>query len=576
MKKKRFLSLTLAAFMLFGSAAALPEGVFDDGAGIVASADVSGDYEYKILDNGTAEITKYKGANGVVTIPSTIGGKKVTRIGDFAFSWCSTDDTDLTSVTIPSSVTSIGSGAFYNCTSLTRVTMPSSVKSIGGSAFYECIRLKSVTIPNNVTSIGANAFEGCSSLTSLTIPNSVISIGNEAFWCCANLKSVTIPSSVTSIDAYAFRDCTNLISVTIPGSVTSIGSGAFGLYYDNNRPSKVSNFTVYGEIDSVAQTYANGNGYKFIAIPKSTRLAGKGRYETAAKISQASFTTADTVVLAYGLNYADALAGVSLATKLKAPILLTNTKTLDKTTLAEIKRLKAKNVIILGGTGAISTAVENSLKKEGLTTDRIFGASRFGTATAIAEKLNDAPTDVFFVYAFNSADALSVSPIAACKNAPIIYLSTKGDLHPDTAAYLAKLKKAGCVKNAYVIGGEGVISDDMMNKAGNALGVAPTRVFGANRFATCVAVNEKFADVLNGDMLCVATGMDFPDALAGGVYAALNKAPLFLINGKLKTPKLTDEQKAYLKTKAATKITTFGGTGVVPDNHIEDIVKNSI
>lgn len=355
--KKKILSGLLALALVFGSAAVLPEGVFDDGAGIVASADVSGDYEYMILDNGTAEITKYKGANGVVTIPSTIGGKKVTRIGDFAFSWCSTDDTDLTSVTIPSSVTSIGSGAFYNCTSLTRVTIPSSVKSIGGSAFYECIRLKSVTIPNNVTSIGANAFEGCSSLTSLTIPNSVISIGNEAFWCCANLKSVTIsnrvtrigdrmfghcnsltsvtipssvtsigylafwdctklksvtiPSSVTSIDAYAFRDCTNLISVTIPGSVTSIGSGAFGLYYDNNRPSKVSNFTVYGEIDSVAQTYANGNGYKFIAIPKSTRLAGAGRYETAVEISKAGFPDGSgTVVLAYGLNYADALAGV--------------------------------------------------------------------------------------------------------------------------------------------------------------------------------------------------------------------------------------------------------------------------
>ena len=306
------------------------------------------------------------------------------------------------------------------------------------------------------------------------------------------------------------------------------------------------------------------------------RLAGSGRYETTAEISQAAFDQAETVVLAYGLNYADALAGVSLATKMNAPILLTNTKTLDATTLAEIKRLKAKNVIILGGEGAISAAVENSLKKEGLTTDRIFGASRFGTATAIGERLNEKPTDVFFVYAFNSADALSVSPIAASKNAPIIYLSTKGDLHPDTAAYLAKLKKAGSVKNAYVIGGEGVISNDMMNKAGNALGVTPTRVFGKDRFATCVAVNEQFKDTLNGDMLCVATGMDFPDALAGGVYAAINKAPLFLVNGKLKTPKLTDEQKAYLKTKAAGKITAFGGTGVVPDSHIADIAQNSI
>lgn len=321
---------------------------------------------------------------------------------------------------------------------------------------------------------------------------------------------------------------------------------------------------------------------KKVIIRPINRLSGAGRYATAVEISKAGFPDgSDTVVLAYGLNYADALAGVSLAKAMNAPILLTNLKTLPAETLAEIKRLKAKNVIILGGTGAVGAEVETALIKEGFKTERIAGATRFETATKIAEKmqkLNDkAPEEVYFVYAFNSADALSVSPIAASKNAPIIYLSTKGDLNADTAAYLAKLKKAGCVKNAYVIGGEGVISNDMATKAAKALGLSKaTRIAGANRFATCVAVNEKFADVLNGDMLCVATGMDFPDALAGGVYAALNKAPLFLINGKLKTPKLSDEQKTYLKTKAANSITAFGGVGVVPDNHIADIAKNSI
>ena len=117
----------------------------------------------------------------------------------------------------------------------------------------------------------------------------------------------------------------------------------------------------------------------------------------------------------------------------------------------------------------------------------------------------------------------------------------------------------------------------MATKAANALGLAKaTRVAGANRFETCVAVNEKFADVLGGDKLCVATGMDFPDALAGGVYAANNNAPLFLINGKLKTSNLNDKQKAYLIEKKPSSITAFGGTSVVPDDHIADIAKNSI
>ncbi len=310
------------------------------------------------------------------------------------------------------------------------------------------------------------------------------------------------------------------------------------------------------------------------------RLAGSGRYETAVEISKAGFPDgSDTVVLAYGLNYADALAGVSLAKAKNAPILLTNLKTLPAETLAEIKRLKAKNVIILGGTGAVGAEVEKTLKNNNLDVERIAGATRFETATKIAQKMqvlndNKAPEEIFFVYAFNSADALSVSAVAAVKGAPVIYLKTTGDLDDATAAYLKSIK--GSVKNAYVIGGEGVISKDMMKKTRNALGVTPVRVFGANRFETCVAVNNRFADVLDGDMLCVATGMDFPDALAGGVYAALNKAPLFLINGKAKTPQLSDEQKAYLKTKAADKITAFGGVGVVPDNHIADIAKNSV
>ena len=303
----------------------------------------------------------------------------------------------------------------------------------------------------------------------------------------------------------------------------------------------------------------------------SQRIAGANRFATAAEISKASFTKSDTVVLAYGLNYADALAGVTLANKLNAPILLTHTAKLPDETRAEIKRLGAKKVIILGGTGAISKDVENSLKKNGLTTERYAGTTRFGTATAIAEKLNDKPTDVFFVYAFNYADALSVSTVAALKNAPIIYLKTNGELDKDTADYLAKLKKAGSVKNVYVIGGEGVISKDMLNKAGKALGVTPTRVAGKNRYATCVEVNNKFKSVLTGTSVCVAKGLDFPDALAGGVFAAANKAPLFLADNTLK-----DEQKTYLKSKKADTFYVFGGTGAVPDGLVGEITKSSI
>ena len=104
-------------------------------------------------------------------------------------------------------ITGIYASAFENCDDLTSVTIPNSVKSIGDNAFSSCTGLTSITIPNSVTSIGNNAFDYCKNLTPVTIPNSVTTIGDYAFWVCESLKSITIPNSVTSIERYAFWDC---------------------------------------------------------------------------------------------------------------------------------------------------------------------------------------------------------------------------------------------------------------------------------------------------------------------------------------------------------------------------------
>ena len=134
---------------------------------------------------------------------------------------------EITSLSLPDGLTSIGRGAFLGCSSLTSITIPNSVTSIGYGAFSGCSSLTSITIPNSVTSIGTSAFLDCTSLTSVTIGNSVTSIGNGAFGGCSSLTSITIPNSVTSIEDNAFYDCSSLTSVTIPNSVISIGSGAF-------------------------------------------------------------------------------------------------------------------------------------------------------------------------------------------------------------------------------------------------------------------------------------------------------------------------------------------------------------
>ncbi len=323
-----------------------------------------------------------------------------------------------------------------------------------------------------------------------------------------------------------------------------------------------------------------GNYTPVLKNPNNTiqRLSGSTRYKTAAEISKKTFDKADTVILAYSMNYADALAGVPLAYKYNAPILLTNNNQLDTSTLSEIKRLGAKNIIILGGKGAISKNVVNELTKNGIAETnikRFEGKTRFGTACAVAKELNPNPTDIFFVYAFDFADALSISTIAALKNAPIIYLKTSGEVDEETSGYLASIK--GKVKNAYIIGGKGIISDKMLNKAVQACGAnSAKRISGSNRFKTCIAVNEYFKNILNGNMICVATGMNYPDALAGGVYAAKNRSPMFLINSEIKTPVLLSEQKAYLKANKPSIITALGGSRVVSLSYISIIAKYSV
>ena len=196
-----------------------------------------------------------------VTIPNS-----VTSIDDYAFSkcsglskvniesiesWCSINfssitshpffssenghlfmnGTEVTSLTIPQSISKLNSVVFYGCSGLTSVTIPNSLTSIGAYAFYRCDGLTSVTIPNSVTSIGGYAFRNCSGLTSVTIPNSVTSIGEGAFRNCSSLASVNIPKTVTDIGSYAFYGCSALESfhsrIERPGGVVTYGSNIF-------------------------------------------------------------------------------------------------------------------------------------------------------------------------------------------------------------------------------------------------------------------------------------------------------------------------------------------------------------
>lgn len=163
--------------------------------GISFSKNVDGSYCVKSCDYRSEDIV----------IPSTVRGRQVTKIGDMAFS-----DKNIKSITLPDSLTAIGSNAFYRCNYLQEITIPSSVTKIDYSAFEDCVNLKKINLSDGLTTLGKNVFDNCSSLTEIELPSTLITIGDYAFSRCSSLEQILIPENVTSVGAYVFYGCPDL------------------------------------------------------------------------------------------------------------------------------------------------------------------------------------------------------------------------------------------------------------------------------------------------------------------------------------------------------------------------------
>lgn len=199
---------------------------------------------YRIISGNNVYVTwqnsstiRYTNLSGNVNIPATVyhGGITYNVIGidNYAFGNCMY----LTSINMPSTVTSIGVYAFNFCNSLNSIVWGDSVQSIGDHAFSNCSGLTTINIPNSVTSIGNHSFDHCTAATTISIGNSVTTIGESAFWGCTGATSLTIGNSVTNIGIGAFDGCIGISSINIPASVSYIGASAF---YDCNGISYTS------------------------------------------------------------------------------------------------------------------------------------------------------------------------------------------------------------------------------------------------------------------------------------------------------------------------------------------------
>ncbi|MFA7175055.1 MAG: leucine-rich repeat protein, partial [Kiritimatiellia bacterium] len=260
-------------------------------------------YEYSIK-NGEVTITDYTGTEEVVSIPGTIDGLPVTSIGDWSFSDCS----DLKSVTLPDSVTSIGYYAFYGSLSLTAITVDAgnpAYSSLDGVLFNQgrttLIRCPygktgAYSMPVGVTSIERGAFMKCRGLTSVSISASVKSIGSFAFAYCSGLTSMSIPASVTNIEGDAFYYCTGLTTITAAAG-NPVYSSMNGILFNLDKTTLVA--------------CPGGKSGAYI-IPDSVTSIGYSAFERCSGLTSVSIPNSITHIGMYAFSYCSGLFSLSL------------------------------------------------------------------------------------------------------------------------------------------------------------------------------------------------------------------------------------------------------------------------
>jgi hypothetical protein len=241
-----------------------------------------------VLDLSGVNIAEYHGGDGTNIWWFTDYSSNTIPVSAFVDGHMN-GKTSLTSIILPSSMTSFGAYAFKNCSGIKEISIPQLVTDIGSNTFDGCSGLKSVTIPSSLTKIGYMTFSGCSGLTSVIIPPSITSIGEYSFSYCIGLKSISIPSSVTSIENYAFSSCEALTTIDIPSSVVSIGDAVFG------GCLALASFTIPSSVTRIGYgTFAGCTNLKSVTIPSSITIIKQNFFSNCSSL--ASITIPSSIV----------------------------------------------------------------------------------------------------------------------------------------------------------------------------------------------------------------------------------------------------------------------------------------
>ncbi len=250
---------------------------------------------------------------------------------------------------------------------------------------------------------------------------------------------------------------------------------------------------------------------------QTVRLSGNDRVETALCIAQKGWSSAQTVILCEYSDYADSIAATPYAVSLNAPLLLTGGASLDERVVKELKRLKTQKVILLGGSGCLKTSIEKELENLSLKWERIGGANRYETSILLARKISS--DSLILANGDDFPDALSAAAYAGIQQIPIVL--TSRILPASVSNYYQDTRP----RHLIVIGGESVVPSQELTK--NKL-IVETRLGGRDRYETNAKVISFMEDSCKSNDLFLASGITFPDAVAGTVLASKMDAPLLL------------------------------------------------
>lgn len=286
------------------------------------------------------------------------------------------------------------------------------------------------------------------------------------------------------------------------------------------------------------------------------RLAGADRFATAAAISRATWAPpVPAVFVTTGVNFPDALAGGPAAARSRGPVLPVLPTVVPAAIAAELDRLDPERIVVLGGTGAVSGGVQVALAAYAPAVARLAGADRYATAASTATSAFAAPVPVAYVASgAGFADAAAGGAAAAHEGGPML-LTTPTALPAATGAALTALRPSRIV----VVGGTGAVSAAVQTALAGFTSGSVTRLGGTDRFDTArVVAQEVFG---SSESIALATGLNFPDALAGVPTAYVNDAPLLL------TGPYCAAWPAHVAwtTLGATRSIALGGTGVVSE-----------